>query len=68
LHGGPGFDPSGFKPAFSALADIQINSFDSPRQGDAPERWMRARRDPATLAFAMEVIGEIFKMSLWPKP
>ena len=36
LHGGPGFDHSIFKPAFSALADIaQIVYFDHRGNGDA---------------------------------
>ena len=34
LHGGPGFDHSTFKPAFSALADlVQICLSRSPRHG-----------------------------------
>jgi pimeloyl-ACP methyl ester carboxylesterase len=48
LHGGPGFDHSSFKPAFSALADIvQIVYFDhrgnGRSSGDEPERWTFAQ-------------------------
>jgi hypothetical protein len=32
--------------------------------GDNPERWAPARRDPTTLGLGMEAIGEIIKMSL----
>jgi proline iminopeptidase len=44
LHGGPGFDHSSFKPAFSALADIaQIVYIDhrgnGRSSGDDPKRW-----------------------------
>ena len=39
LHGGPGFDHSGFKPAFSGLADIaQIVYFDHRGHGRSDER------------------------------
>ena len=45
LHGGPGFDHSGFKPAFSCLADIaQIVYFDHRGHGRSERRprdeWM----------------------------
>jgi proline iminopeptidase len=55
LHGGPGFDHSSFKPAFSALADIaQIVYFDhrgnGRSSGDDPERWTLAQ-------WADDVIG-----------
>src|SRR5579862_1069073 len=48
LHGGPGFDHSGFKPAFSQLADVcQIVYLDHRGQGrsdhDVPARWTLAR-------------------------
>ena len=44
LHGGPGYDHSGFKPAFSRLADIaQIVYFDHRGHGRSdrcpPEQW-----------------------------
>ena len=44
LHGGPGFDHSGFKPDFSGLADIaQVIYLDHRGNGrsdrDSPERW-----------------------------
>jgi len=47
LHGGPGFDHSSFKPAFSALADIaQIIYFDhrgnGRSSGEDPECWTLA--------------------------
>ena len=39
LHGGPGFDHSGFKPAFSGLADIaQIVYYDHRGHGRSDER------------------------------
>ena len=39
LHGGPGFDHSGFKPAFSGLADIaQIIYYDHRGHGRSDER------------------------------
>jgi pimeloyl-ACP methyl ester carboxylesterase len=39
LHGGPGFDHSGFKPAFSQLADIaQIVTYDHRGHGPSDER------------------------------
>jgi pimeloyl-ACP methyl ester carboxylesterase len=48
LHGGPGFDHSGFKPEFSALADVaQIVYFDhrgnGRSSGDDPESWTLAQ-------------------------
>ncbi|SEB82045.1 proline iminopeptidase [Rhizobiales bacterium GAS188] len=48
LHGGPGFDHTGFKPAFSALADIvQIIYFDHRGNGRSadgnPESWNLAQ-------------------------
>jgi proline iminopeptidase len=48
LHGGPGFDHSSFKPAFSALADIaQIVYLDQRgngrSSGDDPARWTLAQ-------------------------
>src|SRR5215813_2301487 len=48
LHGGPGFDHSLFKPAFSVLADIaQIVYFDHRGNGRSsrndPERWTLAQ-------------------------
>src|SRR5215831_6662597 len=48
LHGGPGFDHSSFKPAFSALADIaQIVYIDhrrnGRRSGEDPKRWTLAQ-------------------------
>ena len=44
LHGGPGYDHSGFKPAFSRLADIaQIVYYDHRGHGRSdrrpPEEW-----------------------------
>lgn len=44
LHGGPGYDHSGFKPAFSALADVaQIVYYDHRGHGRSsrcpPEEW-----------------------------
>ena len=44
LHGGPGFDHSTFKPAFSALADVaQVVYYDHRGQGrsdrDTPQNW-----------------------------
>jgi proline iminopeptidase len=39
LHGGPGFDHSGFKPAFTQLADIaQIVTYDHRGHGRSDER------------------------------
>jgi proline iminopeptidase len=48
LHGGPGFDHSGFKPAFSQLADAcQLVYLDHRGQGrsdrDTPARWNLAQ-------------------------
>jgi proline iminopeptidase len=47
LHGGPGFDHSGFKPAFSALADVaQVVYLDHRGNGrsdrSTPDRWTLA--------------------------
>ncbi len=39
LHGGPGYDPSGFKPAFSRLADVvQIIYYDHRGHGRSDRR------------------------------
>ncbi|MEJ0078625.1 MAG: alpha/beta hydrolase [Alphaproteobacteria bacterium] len=47
LHGGPGFDHTMFKPAFSQLADIaQVIYYDhrgQGRSGGAPESWTLAQ-------------------------
>jgi proline iminopeptidase len=47
LHGGPGFDHTMFKPAFSALADIaQVVYYDhrgQGRSGGGPEGWTLAQ-------------------------
>ncbi len=48
LHGGPGFDHSGYKPSFSALADVaQLVYLDHRGQGrsdkSAPEHWNLAQ-------------------------
>jgi pimeloyl-ACP methyl ester carboxylesterase len=40
LHGGPGFDHSGFKPAFSALSDVaQIVYYDHRGNGRSTNSW-----------------------------
>lgn len=44
VHGGPGFDHSGYKPAFAALTDVaQVVYYDQRGQGrsdrSAPDRW-----------------------------
>ena len=44
VHGGPGFDHSGYKPAFAALTDVaQVIYYDQRGQGrsdrSTPDRW-----------------------------
>jgi proline-specific peptidase len=61
LHGGPGFDHSSFKPAFSALADVaQVVYLDHRGNGrsdkGAPESWTLARWGDDVQAFC-EALG-----------
>jgi proline iminopeptidase len=56
LHGGPGFDHSGFKPTFSALADVaQVVYLDHRGNGrsdrSAPDRWTLAQWGDDVRAF-----------------
>jgi len=56
LHGGPGFDHSSFKPAFSALADVaQVVYLDHRGQGRSdrsdPSQWNLARWADDVAAF-----------------
>ena len=61
LHGGPGFDHSGFKPAFSALADaaqvVYLDHRGNGRSGghDDPSRWNLAEWGDDVRAFCEEL-------------
>lgn len=66
LHGGPGFDHTGFKPAFSALSDVaQVVYYDhrgnGRSTGDDPSEWNLARwgDDVKALCDALGIVKPI---------